>query len=656
MAVVIAVSCRALPVQAQIRDWVNTSNTFAWYDRSANWNPAGAPSSGGTARFGQPGTYQVWWDNGTASLTPSVGFLQVQAGNVTFRNLDASPQHQLTINGSGGLGFSSDLSVLDGSDLTLRGIHLRSLGGARVFNSSLTLDGLHSAGTRMSVEGQLFEVTGSANVLDGGVLNSMWTVLATGNASVRGAGSQWNIGNQLEVGAGEGFTLRVREGGRVTSVSGGIGRFQSSTSTVLVSGAGSQWNNTGALIIGGTGTGILDIEDDGLVTVGGTTSVSSASSVNLNGGRFEFGTMSLASMNRISGSSGSLAGNVLHAGYTNVASMTTLQNSNLEMTEVNLVNSGGLYGNAVLGSGLRNTASGEVETVGNERMRFAGGGTNAGQINVFGGQVRFGGGFVNEENGEVNNFGNSFVADSVNNLYGGMISGRGQFVAMGGWSNQGVMAFSQGVTDIHGDVYNQEGAAIVTSGDGTTNFYGDFAQENGGELRTSAGSATVFFGEVSGGGSYTGAGTVFMEGDLRPGNSPGSMSFGGDLVMSSTASLLMELGGLNSGDFDQLFVGGDLLLDNSQLDVALWDGFALSNDMQFLIADVNGGLFGQFAGLGEGSLVGNFGGTDLFITYNGFGGNGGVGLFTSAIPEPSALALVGIAAVLGVASRRRRNS
>lgn len=30
----------------------------------------------------------------------------------------------------------------------------------------------------------------------------------------------------------------------------------------------------------------------------------------------------------------------------------------------------------------------------------------------------------------------------------------------------------------------------------------------------------------------------------------------------------------------------------------------------------------------------NFGGQDLFITYNGFGGNRGVGLFT-AVPEPS---------------------
>lgn len=144
-----------------------------------------------------------------------------------------------------------------------------------------------------------------------------------------------------------------------------------------------------------------------------------------------------------------------------------------------------------------------------------------------------------------------------------------------------------------------------------------------------------------------------MEGDLRPGNSPGSMSFGGDLVLGSGASTLIELGGLNIGDFDQLLVQGDLFLGDSQLDVALWEGFTLSNGMEFLVADVEGNLFGQFSGLGEGSLVGNFGGTDLFITYNGFGGNSGVGLFT-AIPEPSAFALVGILCVPVLFRRRRR--
>ncbi len=59
-------------------------------------------------------------------------------------------------------------------------------------------------------------------------------------------------------------------------------------------------------------------------------------------------------------------------------------------------------------------------------------------------------------------------------------------------------------------------------------------------------------------------------------------------------------------------------------------------------------MTGMFSGLNEGSLVGNFGGQDLFITYNGFGGNRGVGLFT-AVPEPSggiAILLLGLGGTL----------
>jgi T5SS/PEP-CTERM-associated repeat protein len=667
VALAIVASCQALSVQAQ--NWINTSNAFSWYDRSANWSPSGAPGSNGTAFFGQqiPGAvYQVWWDAGTASVTPSAGFLDVHTDDVTFLNLDASPQHQFTINGSGGMGSITDFNIRNDGRLTIRGIHVRNLGGARVDgpNSSLTVDGSHPAGARMSVEGLGFFLSkGKVSVLAGGVLNSTKTVLHTGTAEVIGNGSQWNTGTELRVGSSlDGIpnfcSLRVFAGGMVTSGSGAIGRNAFDNGEVLVSGAGSQWNNAGGLVIGEHAqyaSGALYISDGGLVTVGGTTTLGPNSYVQLAGptSRLEFGETSFSEFEGIDGRGGSLAGNIGNAGYARVTDFTTSMSQNVNVEDVRVLNSGTLYGDGSIRFGLNNTASGEVDTVGNERMRFAGSGTNAGQINVFGGQVRFGQSFRNEDGGEVNNFGNSFVAGSIANDYGGIFSGRGQFVANGGWYNAGVMAFSDGTTDIVGDVYNSEGATIVTSGNGTTTFYDDFYQENAGTVRTSAGSSTVFFGEVSGAGSFVGAGTVFLEGDLRPGNSPGTMSFGGDLVLSSSASTTIELGGLGITDFDRLLIGGDLFLGGSSLEVALWDGFVLGTDMQFLFADVEGELFGQFGGLGEGSLVGNFGGTDLFITYNGFGGNGGVGLFTSAVPEPSALGLIGIASVLGLGWRRR---
>ncbi len=159
---------------------------------------------------------------------------------------------------------------------------------------------------------------------------------------------------------------------------------------------------------------------------------------------------------------------------------------------------------------------------------------------------------------------------------------------------------------------------------------------------------------ISGDMNFTGRGTVFAGGGLRPGNSPGVGIFEGDLVLGQSAGTFVELGGLWLGQFDMFDVAGDLSLSGS-LDVALIDGFSLGFSQEFLIADVEGSMTGMFSGLNEGATVGNFGGQDLFITYNGFGGNRGVGLFTS-VPEPSSEMLLGLLGVNALLYRRRQLS
>jgi hypothetical protein len=78
------------------------------------------------------------------------------------------------------------------------------------------------------------------------------------------------------------------------------------------------------------------------------------------------------------------------------------------------------------------------------------------------------------------------------------------------------------------------------------------------------------------------------------------------------------------------------------LDVYLIDNFQLLAGMSFDILKVGGTLTGQYDGLGEGSLVGNYSGTDLHITYLGGDGND-VTLYT--IPEPTTLLLALLALV-----------
>ena len=380
-----------------------------------------------------------------------------------------------------------------------------------------------------------------------------------------GANSLWNSSGVLSVGRYGSGTLNVEAGGVVSNTDDGyIGRFFGSTGEVAVSGADSQWNNSGDLVVGGEGNGTLNIENEGLVAVAGTTSIGAMGTVNLTGGRFEFGQTSLVEFSSINAASGSLAGNLIHTGYTNVATLTALQNPTVDLTDVRVINSGVLYGDSSLGNTLINTAGGEVETMVGERMRFgSAGNTNAGEINNFVGQIRFDQDMTNDTTGEINHFGGVVRFDQdMTNQAGGFIGGRGQFVADGGWTNHGVMAFS-GPADVVGDIVNDTGGKIVTSGSATTTIFDDL-EHNGAEIRTSADSRTVLFGEASGTGDYTGTGTVYFEGDLRPGNSSAAVSFGGNVVLGPLSTTQIELGGLTAGaQHDQLEITGTVNLDGT---------------------------------------------------------------------------------------------
>jgi len=272
--VVIAVFSQVGPVQAQIIDWSNTTGSPSpWYDVGGNWAGGAAPASTQTARFNSANTYQVWWDNITASTTPAVGFLQVNSGNVTFLNNGGFAQHLFTINGSGGVGESSDFSISGASTLaTIRGLHFQSLGGGRIVNGgTLTLDGSHAEGSRLTVAGSTgFDVSGNLNVQSGGIFENTVGLIgfnsgSTGVATVTGSGSQWNNSNNFFVGHSGSGTLNVEAGGLVSNTNGFIGFNSGSTGVATVTGSGSQWNSN-FLEVGRSGNGTLNVQAGGLVS------------------------------------------------------------------------------------------------------------------------------------------------------------------------------------------------------------------------------------------------------------------------------------------------------------------------------------------------------------------------------------------------------
>jgi hypothetical protein len=248
---------------------------------------------------------------------------------------------------------------------------------------------------------------------------------------------------------------------------------------------------------------------------------------------------------------------------------------------------------------------------------------NAGEIDLTGGIIEF--------------------QKAVTNTSTGFISGHGTIIAGGGLTNQGVVVFSGGPADFYGDITNATGAKIVLTGGSTTTFYDDI-NSTGGELRVGTGCAVAFLGTYNGG--TTGSGTVYIEGDLRPGHSPAAVTFEGDLVMGSGAALVAELGGTTPGSqYDTVTIGGQASLDGT-LDVELLYGFRPQAGQTFDILNFDpANLAGSFDTINLPDLGGglSWDTSNLYTT-------GSLGV----VPEPATLTLVGLGLAASLLRSRRR--
>ena len=265
--------------------------------------------------------------------------------------------------------------------------------------------------------------------------------------------------------------------------------------------------------------------------------------------------------------------------------------------------------------------------------------SNSGVIEPMGGTLLLSGAFVNNSDGRVNaatgtkfrvtsasspnagiislEGGTVEFTQSLTNAVGGLISGRGTLSVGGaGLVNNGNVGFSGGFADVYGDVVNNAGAAIITSGGGTTTFYDD-VNAAGGEMRVSPGCSIVFFGSYSGG-SIDG-GTVYSEGDLRPGHSPAAVSFEGTLSLSSSATTYIELGGTTPGtEYDTISVGIQLVMGGT-LNISLIDPFVPAHNNTFTILTYasKSGAFDAINGLNIGprlNLVPTITATSMMLT------------------------------------------
>lgn len=180
---------------------------------------------------------------------------------------------------------------------------------------------------------------------------------------------------------------------------------------------------------------------------------------------------------------------------------------------------------------------------------------------------------------------------SVTNQPAGLIAVRETNVRIrGGLTNQGALSISDGSVDFFADISNS-GTVGLSSGS-TVSLVGDLVQN--GTANLLAGSRLIVFGKLSGTGGTTGSGTLEVLGAMSPGSSAARVNFGGSVLLGGTASTLIELGGVNSGEYDSLHVANSISLSGS-LDVSLLNGFTPQLGDRFEIVAAGNAIQGQFS-------------------------------------------------------------
>ena len=216
-----------------------------------------------------------------------------------------------------------------------------------------------------------------------------------------------------------------------------------------------------------------------------------------------------------------------------------------------------------------------------------------------------------------------------------------------------VLAMAGG--SLKSSLLTNEGMIHTTSGNSI--IFGNV--HSNGSFQAETGSSLIFADDFFGADEFSGGGAVTFQGGLNPGLSPGTIEFSGDVILGENSMTTIEIAGLTSDEFDRLvFANPDSILtieEGAALDVQLINGFGLGYSQEFIFSDLAGSnsTVGTFSGLGEGDLVGSFGGFDLFISYAAGSGND-ISLFT-AVPEPSTFLVAAITlGALGIPRRRRK--
>ncbi len=509
-----------------------------------------------------------------------------------------------------------------GGHLNFGSLRSANLGGLKG-NQDLVLNNANNDSVALSVGGNDASTTYSGALSGKGSLTKtgLGTLTLSGQSTHTGgttlAAGQLNINNLPALGTG---TFTIAGVSTIDNTSG--------TTVTLYTNNAQAWNANFAFV----GSNNLNL-GNGAVTLGGNRIVTVSANELTVGGAIEgdysltkagSGTLTLSSDNTYTG------GTILGAGRLNIKNAKALGTGRFTVAGPSTI------GNT---SGSPITLSNNNAQSWNADFTFAGGSD------------------LDLGNGVVTLGGNRLVAVSANTLtVGGVIGGDYSLTKAGTGTLAlgGANAYTGNTTIGAGTLKLGSEASLASSMIGVAaGATFDVAAVSGGYNLT-AGQTLNGAGAVSG--------DITINGIHAPGYSPGIQTIEGDYNMFG--ELQIELAGTVPGaDYDQVLLsgsgdynatlGGTLTLD--------WTDFGDSSEetqMWIVQNDTNGILSGEFDDYANGSWLGVHDDLEWLIWYGADAASGGLSggndVLISAVPEPSMLVLIGIAAIALSANALRR--
>jgi T5SS/PEP-CTERM-associated repeat protein len=464
---------------------------------------------------------------------------------------------------------------------------------------------------------------GTLNVIDGAQLTStLATRMATldgseAHALVTGASAVWTAGTSMIVGEMGFATFDVRNGGRVVTGNTIIGDNAGARGEVIVEGRGSVLTINGTLDVSDPGEADLTIANSGLVTTTGIARVAAAGRLSFVGGRLEVGGVGGLTNNGLIQGGGRIIGNVTNTSNgklrTRVAEVLVLSNT---LVNVGIVEMDG--GELEAGGQLTNTGDIDVQSA---ILRTGGAGlvnNSGGQFSIVGGQVDVFGAVNNNTGAQI------VVAARSTAVFHDALTNNGQFTL---FEDSSVVA-------LENLSFTPTSALAVRIGQDEEEVPEFATMESAGQI------------------SLNGALSVTLASGFTPalGDSFQLFSASGGVLGAFAGATLPSLGGGLAWDLD--YNAEDVILRVVAGLTADFNGDGFVNSVDLGVWKTNfGKATGAVQAEGDANGDGAVDGTDFLAWQRQLGSSASTPA-AAQVPEPSSLALVGLAAV-GVASRRR---